>query len=605
MQYSEVLERVDQLARLNFDEQGEKTRIRAICDGGPEGIAAIMAWEKGRQERKRKAEPLGHDLPAVNMIASGIDRVAQKVGRAPALKLPHGPQDKDDLRVAAEKRERMVESWDHQSILELQFPQVGRWLPGYGSFSWVIRSKLDPVTRQTFPHAELRDPYDTWTGWLGPTQHPDDIAYRRIVPISALERIYPRDDWGIISDRVGQKTDSVMYGTPRDRGWEGKASGVCVLEYFCGDGTYVCVPEAEVVLDYYPNILDTGIPVVYGKRPSFNRLRSQYHHVIGLSAMMAKLNVLALIASEDATLKELNIFGELEGNTYRRGRKQQNFLAANARVERGPMSENIAQLFGQIDRVEDQLRIGAAYDKGSDSLAARGGFITGRGQEALRDPIDANIDEYHRVIRVATEQLDTKRLEWEEKYGGNQRKRVFWIEGGVGVEETYNPSKDIAGMWRSKRLYGMMATWDDASKIVSGLQLLQGEVIDVEEFQANLDGLDELVTLNRRIRKKKAEKTLMFALEQQAVNGDQRATMALVEIRKSPEDMETILDKYFTPSEPEPSPEEQAMMAAQGMGPGGLEEPPGAIPQVQTILSRLTGGGEAEGGVQTVGTNVA
>ena len=56
------------------------------------------------------------------------------------------------------------------------------------------------------------------------------------------------------------------------------------------------------------------------------------------------------------------------------------------------------------------------------------------------------------------------------------------------------------------------------------------------------------------------------------------------------------------------SPEEAAMAQGglggpPGMGGPGLEanSPP---PDVQTILSRLTGGGQAEGGAQTVGTNV-
>jgi hypothetical protein len=461
---------------------------------------------------------------------------------------------------------------------------------------------VDRVTGQTYPHAELRDPYDTLIGWLGAAQTPHDIAYRRIVPIGALQQIYPRDDWEVLTKRIKDRGPvSVMYGTPRQRGWEGLRQGVAVFEYVCDQGTYVCVPECDAVLDYTPNILTTGPPFIFAKRFAFNRLVGQFFHTVGLVAMMAKFNVLALIASEDQTFRETNIFGELISEEYERGREATNELAQNARVEKPTGGEGVPQLFGQIDRLERQLRIQAGYDAGSDSIAARGGFITGAGQRELRDPANANVKEYYKIIKVASQDLDTRRLEMDEKMDADQKKRVFFIEGQKLVEETYVPSKAIGGMWRSKRVYGMMAGWDDASKIVSGLQLMQGEVIDVDEFQDNLDNLDDAAQINIRIKRRKAERSLMIILEQAGAQGDPKARMALVEISKTPEKMTEILTKFYTPEDPQMSPEEMAM--EQGMDPNAeVKQPP---PTVQTILSRLTGGGEAEGGVQSVGTNVA
>ena len=351
--------------------------------------------------------------------------------------------------------------------------------------------------------------------------------------------------------------------------------------------------------------MTTGPHFYVAKRYSFDRLIGQYHHVIGLTAMQAKMNVLALIAGEDSVFKETNIFGELEGNTYEKGRGSINFLETGARVEK-PTGENTQQIFQQIDRLERQLRIGAAYDQGSDSIAARGGFVTGQGQRELRDPVERNVAEYQKVIAKAMEALDTRRLEWEEVHEKSKKKQTFWIEGGMTGSETYIPSKDIDGFWRSNRVYGMMATWDDSSKIVAGLQLLQGGIIDITTFQENLDGLDNAPKIRARNDRDSAKRDLQEALRQMAAQGDPTANMALVEIMDDPQDIIKILKKFFTPQEPQMSPEEAAL--AQGGlggpgGPGGLEvnNPP---PDVQTILSRLTGGGQAEGGVQTVSTRV-
>lgn len=607
---SDALQRVSELVQQNADIEPVKLRIRNIMDGGADGIRAVIAWNQGNAGEGRK-QPLGDDLPAVNMMVSGVERLGQQVGLAPSLRMPTGVDLNDDVREDAETREHIVEGWDESSVTELQFPQIGRWLPGYGDFSWLIRPRREPVTGQLFPHMELRDPFDTMVGWLGAAQQPYDLVYRRVVPLGALERIYPRDDWEVLEKRIAQGgREAVAYGTVRERGWEGKRNGVAVFEYVCDYGTYICIPEADVVVDYQPNICDTGPAFIYGKRISFNRLVSQYQHAIGLVAMMAKLNVLSLINAEDSTFAPWMIFGEMDGNELERGRNGVNRFASNARVERGPTdAQGLQVVMAQLQSVERQLRIQSGYDAGSDSIAARGGWVTGEGQRELATPVDRNVKEYRTIIRIALEQADTRRLEMAQKLWAGEKRRVFAIQGGRLVVQEVDLGKAIDDTWRTRRVYGMMAGWDDNQKIVAGLQLLQGEVIDVDEFQNNLDGLDDPRQINLRIRRRKAERSLMILLEQQAGQGNPTASAALVEVMKRPHEMETILTKFYLPETPEPSPEELAMM--EGQLPGGAVPaggPPkglgGNTPTVQTILSRLTGGGQAEGGVQTVGTMV-
>ena len=599
-----VLDRLAALRNQNAGAGSDRWRIKNIMNGGADGIGAIMAWDQGKGSSGRmNATTLGADLPAVNMMASGVERLAQRVGVAPTLKMPYGARDSQRARDAGEKRERIVEGWDSLSNVEMQYPQLGRWLPGYGYVAWVLRPRKDPVTGQLWPHIELRDPFDTWPGYFGTEQQPAEIAFRRLVPEEALSATYPEYDWEAL--RKAQPEDSSQSETSgqagAETGWEGQKGGVQVLEYYDDTGCYVCVPEYELIIDYYPNMLDTGPHFVVAKRFSFDRLISQYHHVIGLVAMQAKMNVLALMAAEDSVFKETNTFGEMISDTYEKGRHATNEFEVDARVEK-PTGDNNQQIFTQVDRLERQLRIGAAYDQGSDSLAARGGFITGQGQKELRDPIERNVSEYQLVIGKAMESLDTRRLEWEEKNEKSKKKRVFWIEGDRIGEETYVPADDIDGYWRSKREYGMMATWDDNSKIVAGLQLLQAGVIDLTTFQENLSGLDETNKINQRNDADAAKRDLKEAIRFMAGQGDMRAAMALVEIMDKPHSIISILKKFFTPQEPQMSPAEQAMAQA---GAGGQENMIGGVPpDVQTVLSRLTGGGQAEGGVQTVGTNV-
>lgn len=188
----------------------------------------------------------------------------------------------------------------------------------------------------------------------------------------------------------------------------------------------------------------------------------------------------------------------------------------------------------------------------------------------------------------------------------SQTKRVYWYEGGTAFEEKYTPSKDIGGDYRTRRVYGAMATFAENDKIIAGLQLLQAKAIDRRTFQENLDGLDNISLVNERIDQDMAKDMMIGALGSRAGTGqDPKADMALVSILKDPSEAVEVLVKLFTPEEPQMSPEE--MMMAQG-GPmggmpgmeGGMVGEGGPPPAVQTILAQMEGE-SGQGGVMSVG----
>jgi hypothetical protein len=383
--------------------------------------------------------------------------------------------------------------------------------------------------------------------------------------------------------------------------WEGPAGSDAVLlaEYIDSSGTYLMALDHDFLLDHVPNPLGSGPAFALARRPSFDQAKGQYDHLIGLMGMMAKLNVLAYMATEDAVFRETNIIGDMISAKYRRGRMATNFFATGTRVEK-PTADVSFQVFNQIDRVERQLRIGANYSVVEDSESPNS-FATGRGLDKLTEAPSINVGEYQTQMGFALELIDAKRLEWEERMYGSQLKEISANVRGTQINESYRPSKDIAGRYESRRVYGVMAGWDEPDKIVTGLQLLQAELIDHETMQDNLDGLENRTRVNDRIRQRKTEDRIYDILSQRASDGDPKAEMALVEIMSNPTDITEILTKFYTPEEPEMSPEEQALAA--GLGGGGGPGGPGVVPpdDVSTVLSRLMSGGQADAGVQTVG----
>jgi len=572
------------ITNLHFDNQSAystRGRIRAIMNGGPDGIQALLGDNlKGFQDWQ---------IPVPNLMMSGLEHLSQKIGRIPNLKVdvPNN-KDSDRARAKADKIARIVTSYDDTQKLDLQMPQVGRWLPGYGFAVWVIREKKGP-DGTPYPCAELRDPYNCFPGYFGADQQPKEMAIVRRVPKEALSRTYPE-----FADKINSKdtynTDFLgvgnAYGSAYTDSYNGSwansnGEGDLIAEYYNLDGTYIFHMTSATILDFIPNPLDSGPAFVIAKKFAFDRLQGQYDQIIGLMASMAKINVMSIIAMEDAVFTETNISGEIESGQYRKGRFAVNYLAPGTQVSK-PASNVPYQIFQQIDRIERQLRVGGSYPVSDDSQSPLS-FATGRGLEELGASMSLMIREYHTVMADAIEMIDAKRLEWDQKMYGGKAKDLSGYYNNQFFSEKYDPEKDIQGAYKTRRVYGAMAGYDEPQKIVTGLQLLQAGIIDTQTLQENLDGLDNLTTVNSRITKEKADKILFDTLLAQAQQGDPKATMAVVQIRKNPDDMQNILDKFFTAEEPEIPNAEQELL-------GGASLPPqGAPPGIAQLLQGMGG----------------
>ena len=565
------------ITQLHFDNNAAystRGRVRAIMNGGPDGIQALLGDNlKGFQDWQ---------VPVPNLMMSGLEHLAQKIGRIPNLKVdvPNG-KDSDRARMKAEKIGRIVNAYDEVQKLDLQMPQVGRWLPGYGFSVWVIREKKD-ADGTPYPCAELRDPYTCFPGYFGADQQPKDMAIIRRVPKDALARAYPKyantimsndtfntEFMGVGSAYASAYTDQYNGSWANSNGY-----GDLLAEYYNLEGTYIFHMTTATILDFIPNPLDSGPAFVIGKKFAFDRLQGQYDQIIGLMASMAKINVMSIIAMEDAVFTETNISGEIESGQYRKGRFAVNYLAPGTQVSK-PASNVPYQIFQQIDRIERQLRVGGSYPTTDDSQSPLS-FATGRGLEELGASMSLMIREYHTVMADAIEMIDSKRLEWDAKMYGGSTKSLSGYMDNTFYSETYDPLKDITS-YKTRRVYGAMAGYDEPQKIVTGLQLLQAGIIDRQTLQENLDGLDNLVRVNDRITKEKADSVLFDTLLAQAQQGDPKATMAVVQIRKNPDDMQNILDKFFTAEEPEIPTAEQELLGGGALPPQG---PPPGIAQL-------------------------
>jgi len=559
--------------------QINKYRIKAILNGGADGIKALL----GNTMDTADADL----LPAPNLLQSGIDRLAQKISGVPNIRVDlMNNNDSDRARKRAEKLERIVSSYDEKQRLNLQLAQAARWLPGYGYCAWIITHKKDK-NGHIYPTAELRDPYDTFPGNFGPDQKPQELAVLRSVPRWKLAQIYPEYKNVIMkpnekkqSGSVGnQSTSMIGYdrGNAQQSDWEDNTGqGVSIIEYYDITGTYVVYPETRQLFDFIPNPLST-VPFVFMKRFSFDELKGQYDHTIGLMSMMAKINIMSAIAMEDAVFTETNISGELESGGYRKGRFAINYLSPGTQVSK-PSNNIPYQLFPQVDRLERQLRLVGGYPV-TDDAQSPASVATGAGLAELNSSMSLMINEYREIIKVGIAEMDSKRLELDEILSietGIQSKPMAGFFNGTSFSENYKPLSDIGGDHRTRRIYGVMAGFDEPQKIVTGLQLLQAGVIDTETLQDNIDCLENVGKVQERIRKNKAENVLFDSVLARSAEGDAQATQAVIAIYEQPNSMTEILKMFYTPEEPQMSAEQMAMIQQQQM----MQEPQGPPPDM-------------------------
>jgi hypothetical protein len=582
MSKSAVMERVNLIRNSYSDLLDDRRRMRAILDGGPDGIKALLG---------ERVNIKSNDIPALNMFESGSTRIAHDLGRPPDTKAdafpPAAGLTAENQRAKADKRVRIVRSYDHHR-LEKQLRFQARFLPVYAYCVWVITERLDAEGNR-YPVAEIRDPFHSYPAWWSQDEEVGELVTMRKVPPLTLAGLYP-EARGAIEKQTGN-LDSLYLADS----WTQNRPGIEIVEYHAMSGSYVMMATGDIMLDYAENPLTTGPKFEIGRRPTINRLVGQYNNAIGLMAHAAKLNVLALIATEDSVFRETNISGGMESIKYRKGRFAVNYLPSGATVTK-PQGEFPAAAFEQINRLEKQLRVQVAYPVSQDGQSPMS-YSTGAGIDRLDASSDRMISEYRAIMGETLEMLDAKRLEWDQQMYPDGTKPMHGIMDGMAFFEDYTPKTDIRGQWQTRREYGPMTGIDEPTKIVAGLQLLQAGVIDMETFREMLHSLGQLDVIRDGVRKDRSEAALFSVLEMRASQGDPEATLMLANMFRDPDKASKEFSKFFTPHEPEIPPEEEAFLAEQGQG-----QDIGPPPDVMTALSQLSQtGGTAGGGVQTVG----
>ena len=138
------------------------------------------------------------------------------------------------------------------------------------------------------------------------------MAIVRRVPKESLAQVYPKFAEKIMA-KDGYETNALgignayasAYTDSYNGSWaNSNGQGDLISEFYNDEGTYIFHMSSGQIFDFIPNPLQSGPAFVVAKKFSFDQLQGQYDQIIGLMAAMAKINVMSIIAMEDAVFTE-------------------------------------------------------------------------------------------------------------------------------------------------------------------------------------------------------------------------------------------------------------------------------------------------------------
>jgi hypothetical protein len=273
--------------------------------------------------------------------------------------------------------------------------------------------------------------------------------------------------------------------------------------------------------------------------------------------------------------------------------------------------------FTEQTLLNQEMRVGARYPEGrTGNIDAS--IVTGQGVQALMGAFDTQVKSAQAIFASALRDVIQICFQVDELIFPLE-KTIRGVDSGSPYEITYNPRKDIKGDYSADVRYGMLAGLNPAQGLIFMLQALGGGLISTDLAMRELPFTVDVTKELEKIEVEKMRGSLLQGLQamsqaipQMAAAGEDptdtiQKISAVIKARQKGQALEDAIADVFAPAEPVPpagvAPEmvEQTSPAPAGAPVGGspMEMGAGGPPDVMTLLSGLTGGGEATASVRS------
>ena len=539
-----------------------------------------------------------------NVVANFIDVVARDLSEVmaplPAINCSAANSVNDRARNFADKRTRIASNYFQHSDLAVQMYSGADWYITYGFIPFLI--ELDEDSK--LPRIRVENPIGAYPEF---DRYGRCTAYAKKYTLTLGEVCSQFPEYEVqLLGRQGYKQN---LNAPLE-----------LVRYYDKDQSIIYVPAKEnLVLSQAKNPLGKMM-VVVARKPSIDgELRGQFDDVLGIQLLRNRFALLAMEAAEKSVQAPIvlpNDVQELQlgGDAVIRTANPAGVRRVELTIPQGAFTE--AQL------LNEELRTGTRYPEGrSGNIDAS--VVTGQGVQALMGAFDTQVKSAQAIFAASLRDVIQICFMVDENIFP-ETKTIRGVDSGSPYEVEYKPAKDIKGDHSADVRYGMLAGLNPAQGLIFMLQALGGGLISKDmamrelPFTVNVtQELEKIEVEGLRTSLLGSISAMTQAIPQMATSGGDVGALvskiaAVIKSRQKGIALEDAVSDIFAPAAPVPPVGAPASPGQPSPVPGGAPmggpspEAPGLAPQapppdIQTILSTLSGSGKASGRVTTRG----
>ena len=541
-----------------------------------------------------------------NVVANFIDIVARDLSEVmaplPAVNCSAANQVSDRARSFADKRTRIASNYFSNSDLAVQMYQGADWYITYGFVPFII--ELDDEAK--LPRIRLENPIGSY---------PEFDRYGRCI---AFAKRYSFT----LGELVSQFPEFEIELLGKERYDQNLDAQIEMIRYYDKDQSIIYLPDRQnLILSQAQNPLGK-LMVVVARKPSIDgEMRGQFDDVLGIQLLRNRFALLAMEAAEKSVQAPIVLPSDVQelmlgGDAVIRTNNPAGVRRVELTLPQGAFTEQTL--------LNQEMRVGARYPEGrTGNIDAS--VVTGQGVQALMGAFDTQVKSAQAIFASALRDVIQICFEVDEKIFPDA-KTIRGVDSGSPYEITYNPSKDIKGDYSADVRYGMLAGLNPAQGLIFMLQALGGGLISKDLAMRELPFTVNVTQELEKIEVENMRQALLGSLTAytQAIpamatqGGDAsdvvRKIAAVIKARQKGISLEDAIEATFAPAEQVPSAGATEEMVeqpspaplgapAEGALPGEapVELPPAeASPDILSLLSSISGAGEANASVRSI-----
>lgn len=416
------------------------------------------------------------------IIANHIDIVirdlSEQIGKVPTFTCTAAVNVSNLQKKFSAKRTKISYKYANVSQLKIKLVEAADWMITYG---WVP-AIVEPDFKAESPRIRFENPMNAYPELdiMG-----NCVSYAKVhqEPAGRLAEKYPD-----LKNYIMGSSD------PRDH-IRNAEQILSLVRYVDADQMLVYVPErANLVISQSENPLGV-CPVTIAARSSFDeQVRGAMDDVMWVQLAKARMSLFNMEAVEKAIQAPMAIPKDVRKLSFGPDSVIQ---TDNPEGVRRVGMEYPPQVQAMMQEYEQDLMLGSRYP-GTRAGASPGSIVTGQGVDALEGGFDSQTMNYQSLLGFALKKALSLCFRMDELLWRNTKKELRVMVNGSLFEETYIPSKDIAGIHEVEVTYGFAAGMDPNRALVFLLQMMSANLVDRDFVLQQMPfELDTLQTLQR------------------------------------------------------------------------------------------------------------